>query len=93
MWGKVLFSLKWFNVDANQFACLFRNLQETEFMTNICNMVSFLCLFQITKSVMEKKRRARINTSLTELKSMLAGMITEKVRFPNTSVYLRIHPS
>ena len=28
---------------------------------------------------MEKKRRARINTSLIELKTMLAGMITEKV--------------
>lgn len=33
---------------------------------------------RITKSAMEKKRRARINTSLTELKTMLAGMIAEK---------------
>lgn len=33
---------------------------------------------RITKSVMEKKRRARINTSLTELKTMLAGMIADQ---------------
>lgn len=33
---------------------------------------------KITKSVMEKKRRARINTCLLELKSILGGMITHR---------------
>ncbi|WAR14421.1 HES1B-like protein [Mya arenaria] len=33
---------------------------------------------KVTKSTMEKKRRARINSSLTELKNILAGMVTNK---------------
>ena len=36
---------------------------------------------------MEKKRRARINTSLIELKTMLAGMITEKVHRQLNDLY------
>ncbi|XP_045163552.2 hairy/enhancer-of-split related with YRPW motif protein 2-like [Mercenaria mercenaria] len=33
---------------------------------------------KMTKSTMEKKRRARINNSLTELKAILSGMISNK---------------
>ncbi|KAH3827478.1 hairy/enhancer-of-split related with YRPW motif protein 2-like isoform X2 [Dreissena polymorpha] len=40
--------------------------------------IYYLMCGQVTKSTMEKKRRARINNSLIELKAILAGMVTHK---------------
>lgn len=54
------------------------------FFSNLLMIIKHLLsnLLQISKPVMEKRRRARINASLSELKTFLLDIIKKEVSYP-----------